>query len=229
MTPPPDTTVFPLAQIRDEIRAGDDAVRKYADEVGLRVKDHAAKNMQTAVAPIEDRVREHHLTINGRPGDSEPGIVRGFDLLRVRMTNMEATTNRTDRKLDEVLDELRMMSVTSAGGKTPRNGTRVEPDSERPAKRGPLIDKDTLRLLLIVLAALAGTGGGTAAFQAMSAPPEQAVQVQAEAVAEKKDDLERRERELARREAWVARQVALRRSAEPTMPEPVPATGGAAQ
>lgn len=218
-----DTAVFPLAQMRQEIRDGDDRVRSYVDDVATRVKDHMARNTAQSLGPVAALAEKHEQQLNNTR-DSELGLVRKVDSHSFRIQAMEnaAKTN------GEMLSDLHRHFVleTTVNERTPKRGTpTVEiADSERPAKRSPLIDKDTLRLLLIVLAALAGTGGGTAAFQAMSAPPQQAVQVQAEAVAEKREDLERRERELARREAWVARQVATRRSTEPTMPEPVPAT-----
>jgi len=203
------------------------ACRDYTDSVAEKVKEHAKKNVATIVRPIAEMVERHDAVLRGG-SDGKPGLHFQSNDNRRRLEALEQTVKESMANSQGMLADIHRHLVleTTINERTPRGGTRVEVgDSDRPPKsrRTPIVDKDTLRLILIVVGSIAGVGGTNYAYQAMTAPPQQAVQVQAEAVAEKREDLAKRERELARREAWVARQVANRRTTEPTMPEPSPA------
>lgn len=186
---PPETVTFPLAQLRDELRRGD-------DETLQRARTHCTANSTQEVGPLRTRVDRLETTVNGEVGnDQRPGLVLKVRDLEHTVKTMQTTIPAA---LENLAEEVRGLT---SNGRTPRGGTRIEigerSDSEPPSKKRPLIDRDTLKLLLIVLAA----GGVPSAAAVVNTMRDDSTQ----AVEEKLTELERRERELAAREAWASK------------------------
>jgi hypothetical protein len=204
------------------------------------LKHHAEKHLREAIEPIRDDVRELKRTTGGS-GDRELGLVRKIDgiiadnrVFQEKLKMLEHTLENKLNSLDLISDlHARFVRDITSTGKTPPGGTPevvVGSPQSRRSKR-PLIDSDTLKLILLVLGAVVGVGGGNFAYQSATGPSEKAVQETAEIVADKRSDLERREKAVARREQWVAHQIARSRTTQPTLPEPAvveDATGGPA-
>jgi hypothetical protein len=179
---PPE--MIPLSEVQRAIRDGDESTLQ-------RAKEHAAKNTEQALGPYQKVTDKLDEEVFGR--GAKRGLVRDVDDNTRRITTME---NTIPRAIDSLTEEIRALTST---GRTPRNGTHLGHDEEgdsEPKKR-PLIDRDTLKLLLIVLAA----GGIPSAASVVNTMRDDSTQ----AVEEKLTELERRERELAAREAWASK------------------------
>jgi len=206
------------------IRQIHDASREFVDERAEHKVRTGITALAADVARIDRDVTAHKHDLNG---NGKPGIKAQLLLGEQRMTNIETSQRQgldlVEKKFGELSAELRELfdTVTQPGKKRPGDD-EDDDDKRKRRKKDPLIDRDTLRLILTIIAGVITVGGTNVAYQVATTTPQEAVQVQAEAVAEKSSDLEKREESLRRREAWVAKQIAAMRTNEPTMPEPAP-------
>jgi len=210
-----------------------DACKAYADKAAdtaaKGAQEHSKKNVATIAEQLQKEIRDNKLaiarlddTIRGS-SDGQPGLAARA---RENTRRIDAMEQAMTRKLDELIDELRMTAITNHG-RTPKHGTVVESaDSERPKRKDSgsfNISVPNKMVWVIAAFVVGGPTGAMAIMQQVTAPKEQAVQVTAEALAQRERELKEKEERLQRQMRWQNQNFRDRRTTEPTMPEPAPA------
>lgn len=178
----PEVPIVSMDSIRKEFSDADEKTYE-------RARAHAARNCEQAITPLQKMTDKLDAAVFGSQLDI--GLQRKMDDNTRRIATMESSFPAA---LDNLTDEIRALTQ---GGRTPRNGTHVQPDSDPPpSKRKPLLSRDDIKSILFLLAALTA-GGGSVAFNAMRDEPAPASTA---AIDQQRAELERRERELVARE-----------------------------